>query len=87
MTPTVRSFHGYFKLLKLHGKERSRKEDLISQLTLGPETSRAEDRSRTPNTNEIPGELSRENMISSHVKRSPLLWLHNKSRRSQEKKI
>ena len=27
------------------------------------------------NTNEIPGELSRENMISSHVKRSPLLWL------------
>ena len=32
------------------------------------------------NTNEIPGELSRENMISSHVKRSPLLWLHNKSR-------
>ena len=38
------------------------------------------------NTNEIPGELSRENMISSHVKitcyRSPLLWLHNKSRLS-----
>ena len=32
------------------------------------------------NTNEIPGELSRENIISSHVKRSPLLWLHNKSR-------
>ena len=46
------------------------------------------------NTNEIQGELSRENMIftcensmlSSHVKRSPLLWLHNKSRLSQEKK-
>ena len=45
------------------------------------------------NTNEIQGELSRENMIftcennvlSSHVKRSPLLWLHNKSRLSQEK--
>ena len=44
------------------------------------------------NTNEIPGELSRENMIiiftrennmlSSHVKRSTLLWLHNKSRLS-----
>ena len=39
-------------------------------------------------TNEMPGELSRENMISSHVKikvsshvkRSPLLWLHNRSR-------
>ena len=31
-------------------------------------------------TNVISGELSRENMISSHVKRSPLLWLHNKSR-------
>ena len=30
------------------------------------------------NTNEIPGELSRENMLSSHVKRSLLLWLHNK---------
>ena len=27
------------------------------------------------NTNEIPSELSRENMISSHVKRSLLLWL------------
>ena len=45
------------------------------------------------NTNEIPGELSRENMTSSHVKitcylrtkRSPLLWLHNKSRLSQRK--
>ena len=34
------------------------------------------------NTNEIPGELSRENLISSHVKISPLLWLHNKSRLS-----
>ena len=32
------------------------------------------------NTNEIPGELSCDNMISSNVKRSPLLWLHNKSR-------
>ena len=30
------------------------------------------------NTNEIPSELSRENMISSHVKRSLLLWLHIK---------
>ena len=46
------------------------------------------------NTNEIQGELSRENMIftcennmlSSRVKRSPFLWLHNKSRLSQEKK-
>ena len=37
------------------------------------------------NTNEIPGELSRENMISSHVKISTLLWLHNKSCLSQEK--
>ena len=25
------------------------------------------------------------NMLSSHVKRSPLLWLHNKSRLSQQK--
>ena len=31
------------------------------------------------NTSEIPRELSRENFISSHVKRSPSLWLHNKS--------
>ena len=32
------------------------------------------------NTSEIPGELSREdNMLSSHVKRSPSLWLRNKS--------
>ena len=30
------------------------------------------------NTNEIPSELSRQNMISSHVKRSLLLWLHSK---------
>ena len=40
------------------------------------------------NTNEmgeIPGELSRENLISSHVKISPLLWLHNKSRLSHTK--
>ena len=27
------------------------------------------------NTSEIPSELSRENFISSHVKRSPSLWL------------
>ena len=39
------------------------------------------------NTNEIPGEISRENMISSHVKISPLPWLHNKSRLSQEKTV
>ena len=26
----------------------------------------------------LPGELSRENMRSLHVKRSQLLWLHNK---------
>ena len=32
------------------------------------------------NTNEIPGELSRENLLSSHVKISPLLWLHDKLR-------
>ena len=30
------------------------------------------------NTNEIPSEPSRENMISSHVQRSLLLWLHIK---------
>ena len=39
------------------------------------------------NTNEIPGELSRENLISSHVKVSPLLWLHNKSRLPHQKTI
>ena len=43
------------------------------------------------NTNKIPGELSRENMISSHVKItcyiSSLLRLHNKSRRSQDKTV
>ena len=43
------------------------------------------------NTNEIPGELSREtcenNMLSSQVKISPLLWLHNKSRISHQKKL
>ena len=38
-------------------------------------------------TNKIPGELSRENLISSHVKISPLLWLHNKSRLSHQKTI
>ena len=37
------------------------------------------------NTNEIPGELSREN-ISSHVKRSRLLWLHDTSRLRSKKK-
>ena len=39
------------------------------------------------NTNEIPGELSRENLISSHVKISPLLWLHNKSHLSHQTTI
>ena len=36
------------------------------------------------NTAEIPGELSRENLIPSHVKISPLLWLHDKSRLSHQ---
>ena len=48
------------------------------------------------NTNEIPGELSCENLVSSHVKItcylhivkiSPLLWLHNKSHLSHQKTI
>ena len=39
------------------------------------------------NTNEIPGELPRENLISSHVKISPLLWLHNKLHLSDQKTI
>ena len=39
------------------------------------------------NTNEIPGELLCENLISSHVKISPLLWLHNKLCLSQQKTI
>ena len=39
------------------------------------------------NSNEIPGELSRENLISLHVKISPLLWLRNKSRLSHQKSI
>ena len=39
------------------------------------------------NANEIPGELSHKNLISSHVKISPLLWLHNKSRLSHQKTI
>ena len=39
------------------------------------------------NTNEIPGELSHVNLISSHVKISPLLWLHNKSHFSHQKTI
>ena len=37
------------------------------------------------NTNET--ELSRENMLSSHVKRSPLLLLHNKSRFRSESEV
>ena len=39
------------------------------------------------NINEIPGELSREKLISSHVKISPLLWIHNKSSLSHQKTI
>ena len=39
------------------------------------------------NTNEIPGELSCENLVSSHVKISPLLSLNNKSRLSHQKTI
>ena len=38
------------------------------------------------NTNEIPGELLLDNLISSHVKMSPLLWLHDKSRLKNKKK-
>ena len=40
------------------------------------------------NTNETPGELSGEIMISYHVKITcsfMLLWLHNKSRLSQQR--
>ena len=37
------------------------------------------------NTNEIPGELLRENLISSHVKISPLPFFHNKSCLSHQK--
>ena len=36
-------------------------------------------------TNEIPGELSRENMISSHM--WTFLWLHHKSPLSKQKNI
>ena len=39
------------------------------------------------NTNEIPGELLHENLISSHVKISPLLWLRNNSHLSHQKTI
>ena len=50
------------------------------------------------NTNEIPSELQRENLISSrvkitcyppasHMKISPLLWLHNKPRLSDRKML
>ena len=39
------------------------------------------------NTIEIPGELSRENLISSRVKISPLLWLHNRSSLSHQKTL
>ena len=39
------------------------------------------------NTNEMPGELSRKKLISSHVKILPLLWLHNRSRLSHQKTI
>ena len=39
------------------------------------------------NTNEISGELSGENLISSHVKILPLLWLHNYSCLSHQKTI
>ena len=38
-------------------------------------------------TNEIPSELSGENLISSHVKTSLLLRLHNKSHLSHQKTI
>ena len=39
------------------------------------------------NTNEIPSELLRENLISSHVKISLLLWLHDKLHLSHQKTI
>ena len=39
------------------------------------------------NSNEIPSELWHENLISSHVKISPLLCLHNKSSLSHQKTI
>ena len=37
------------------------------------------------NTNEIPSELSHENLISSPAKISPLLWLLNRSGLSHQK--
>ena len=39
------------------------------------------------NTNESPGDLSCENMMFSHVKISPLLWLHRNLRLSYQKTI
>ena len=39
------------------------------------------------NTNEIQGELLCKNLVSSHVKISPLLWQHNKSCLSHQKTI
>ena len=39
------------------------------------------------NTNEIPSELSCENLISSRVKISLLLWLHDKLHLSHQKTI
>ena len=33
----------------------------------------------------VPGELLHENTISSHVRRSPLLWLHNGAYQSKSK--
>ena len=47
---------------------------------IAPEYSLFSKHSYYINTSEIPSELSRENFISSHVERSPSLWLHNKSR-------
>ena len=38
-------------------------------------------------TNEIPGELSCKNLISSHLKISLLLWLNNKSHLSHQETI
>ena len=84
---------------------------LITSINSLPQKKQKKKRKKTPktklikeestgfyyiNTNEIPGELSRENlqlvtsennMLSSHVKISPLLQLHNKSRLSHQKPI
>ena len=75
-------------LIILHGFQATLNVyNIISIITWFEATKNVHNTFYYININEVPGKLSRENLISSHVKISPLLWLQYKSCLSHLKTI